>query len=480
MNSEKHGAGSFRAIRIATLGAVVGAILAVTAVVAVRAASSNNSHDAGLSKVASTTTKASSSPVSTVSSSGPVLTATQVYAKDSPSVVDITAQSSGSEDTGTGIVVDKSGLIVTNDHVVSGASSVAVSFGSAGGDSTTAQVVGEDPDQDLALLKINPSGHNLTALSFGDSGSLKVGDPVYAIGNPYGLDSTLTRGIVSALNRQIQAPDGATINGAIQTDAALNPGNSGGPLLNQQGDIVGINSQIASEQSDSSGSQPGSTGVGFAISSSTITAAVSKMEASGNIPSQQSQSQSQSQTPAAVAVAERQRADGLALRRPLWGSVRQRWQPGRLALRRPLRLWRWWPDRLPLRRCRRLRRLAVHRPVLLLRRLISQTVLPTCAQANVGSPCDAGASTPLAHKQEMCSGRQDGGRCVLSGHCTGPRHAAPSLRCRASARVTPAARAVRIDRRAPRRSVPSLEFVQRRAIDREPRLLGVGTSPRLG
>ena len=101
------------------------------------------------------------------------------------------------------------------------------------------------------------------------SSSVQVGDPVYAIGNPYGLNETLTRGIVSALGREIAAPDGSKITGAIQTDAALNPGNSGGPLLNEQGEVIGVNSQIASDAARSEGSQPGSTGVGFAIASNT-------------------------------------------------------------------------------------------------------------------------------------------------------------------------------------------------------------------
>ena len=108
---------------------------------------------------------------------------------------------------------------------------------------------------------------------------------MYAIGNPYGLDETLTRGIVSALNREIAAPDGAKITGAIQTDAALNPGNSGGPLLNEQGEVIGVNSQIASDAARSEGSQPGSTGVGFAIASNLVAAAVKKIEAGEGVSS---------------------------------------------------------------------------------------------------------------------------------------------------------------------------------------------------
>jgi putative serine protease PepD len=119
----------------------------------------------------------------------------------------------------------------------------------------------------------------LKPLKLANSGTVEVGDPVYAIGNPYGLDETLTRGIVSALGREIEAPDGAKIAGAIQTDAALNPGNSGGPLIDAAGEVIGVNSQIASTQAETAGSQPGSTGVGFAISSNTVAQVIKRIEA---------------------------------------------------------------------------------------------------------------------------------------------------------------------------------------------------------
>lgn len=128
------------------------------------------------------------------------------------------------------------------------------------------------------------------------SSSVQVGDSVYAIGNPYGLDETLTKGIVSALGREISAPDGASIKDAIQTDAALNPGNSGGPLLNDQGEVIGVNSQIASDAASSAESQPGSTGVGFAISSNTVTEVVKAIE-SGEGTSTQGQGGQASGTP---------------------------------------------------------------------------------------------------------------------------------------------------------------------------------------
>ena len=161
-------------------------------------------------------------------------------------------------------MLDDKGLILTNDHVIAGASSIKAGPGASSSVTRTATLVGEEANEDLALIRIDPSGLGLHPLSLVSSSPVQVGDPVYAIGNPYGLNETLTRGIVSALGREIAAPDGSKISGAIQTDAALNPGNSGGPLLNDQGEVIGVNSQIASDAASSEGSQPGSTGVGFA------------------------------------------------------------------------------------------------------------------------------------------------------------------------------------------------------------------------
>jgi putative serine protease PepD len=211
-----------------------------------------------------------------VSTRGTALSASDIYKQDSPGVVAIKASSPLQQDSGTGIVLSRDGLIVTNDHVISGATSLSVTVGSST-TSRTAQVVGESPNTDLAVIKIDASGLTLHPLTLAQSSTVGVGDPVYAIGNPYGLDQTLTRGIVSALSRQISAPSGATINGAIQTDAALNPGNSGGPLIDARGEVIGINSQIASAQTSASG-QAGSTGVGFAIASDTVKTVVAQLE----------------------------------------------------------------------------------------------------------------------------------------------------------------------------------------------------------
>jgi S1-C subfamily serine protease len=161
--------------------------------------------------------------------------------------------------TGSGFVVDEDGTILTNAHVVDGADNVTVSF-EEGGESIDAELKGVDADTDLAVLQIDPNAvEDLTVLPLGDSSELEVGDPVVAIGNPFGLQRTVTTGIVSALQRQIDAPSGFSISNVIQTDASINPGNSGGPLLDAQGRVIGINAQIAT------GGGQGSVGIGFAV-----------------------------------------------------------------------------------------------------------------------------------------------------------------------------------------------------------------------
>lgn len=225
------------------------------------------------------------------------LSATQIYQRDAAGVVAIRAARAQGEDSGTGIVLDEKGLILTNDHVVAGASRIVAGPGTSPSAARTATLVGEEANQDLALIRIDPSGLGLHPLHLVSSGSVQVGDSVYALGNPYGLDETLTRGIVSALGRQIAAPDGAKIAGAIQTDAALNPGNSGGPLLNEQGEVIGVNSQIASDAARGEGSQPGSTGVGFAIASDTVAGALRKIEAGEGVSSQSTAGAARAQGP---------------------------------------------------------------------------------------------------------------------------------------------------------------------------------------
>jgi putative serine protease PepD len=250
------------------LAALLGAAAASVAAVVVSSGSSSPAK----SVTASNAGAASTGTRQAVASKA--LTATQIYKQASAGVVAIKAVTSQGADSGTGIVLNDKGLILTNDHVVSGASSLTVAAKGSSSLTRSATLVGEEANDDLALIKVDPSGLGLKPLTLASSKSAQVGDSVYAIGNPYGLDETLTRGIVSALGRSISAPNGAKITGAIQTDAALNPGNSGGPLLNDEGQVIGVNSQIASEAASVSGSQPGSTGVGFAVSSDTVAQAV--------------------------------------------------------------------------------------------------------------------------------------------------------------------------------------------------------------
>jgi putative serine protease PepD len=252
--------------------------LSITAAGLIGAASAStlflaSGSSSGRDKTSSASVNANSDALATGSRrdvSSTSLTATQIYKRDSSGVVSIKAVTPVGADTGTGIVLDENGLILTNNHVISEAQSVTVSPGKSSSLIRAATLVGQDANTDLALIKVDPKGLGLTPLKLVSSSSVQVGDSVYAIGNPYGLDETLTRGIISALGREISAPDGAKIAGAIQTDAALNPGNSGGPLLNAQGEVIGVNSQIASDAASVQGSQPGSTGVGFAISSNTV------------------------------------------------------------------------------------------------------------------------------------------------------------------------------------------------------------------
>lgn len=179
--------------------------------------------------------------------------------------------------TGSGFLIDTEGHIVTNNHVVEGADRVEVKLGSS--DKTyTAEVVGTDPATDVALLKVDAPSDELHPLALGDSSKAEVGEPVVAIGNPFGLDRTVTSGIVSAIQRQIQAPNGFSISHVIQTDAAINPGNSGGPLIESEGKVIGINSQI-----QTGGSGNGNVGIGFAVPINTAREVVQQIEEHGEI-----------------------------------------------------------------------------------------------------------------------------------------------------------------------------------------------------
>jgi S1-C subfamily serine protease len=175
---------------------------------------------------------------------------------------------------GSGFVIDEEGHVVTNQHVVDDAQSLNVTM--RDGSRYTATVVGSDPSTDLAVIKVNAPASKLTPLELGDSSAVRVGDAVIAIGSPFGLDGTVTTGIVSALSREVEAPNNFAIDDTIQTDAAINHGNSGGPLLNTRGEVIGVNAQIRSESG-------GNDGVGFAIPSNTVEEIASRLISGGKV-----------------------------------------------------------------------------------------------------------------------------------------------------------------------------------------------------
>jgi S1-C subfamily serine protease len=177
---------------------------------------------------------------------------------------------------GSGFVIDKAGHIVTNYHVVRGAASVHVSF--SNNERIKAKVVGVDPSTDIAVLKVDVKSRALRSLALGNSDAVRVGDQVIAIGNPFGLERSVTAGIVSAVQRQIEAPNRLSIPNAIQTDAALNRGNSGGPLLNAQGEVIGVNAQI-----ETGGLSQGNVGIGFAIPINTVRDVVAQLIKEGKV-----------------------------------------------------------------------------------------------------------------------------------------------------------------------------------------------------
>jgi S1-C subfamily serine protease len=226
-------------------------------------------------------------PESTSFRGGTGKTISDIYASARRGVVQVLATAVVTNDAffgaresqalGSGFVIDKSGHVVTNYHVVEGASKVEVSF--SGNDEMPATVVGTDPSTDIAVLRIKGAqGRSLTPLELGNSGVVRVGDAVVAIGNPFGLERTVTAGIVSSLQRQIRAPNGFAIDEVIQTDAAINHGNSGGPLLNADGRVIGVNSQI---ESDSAGG--GNVGIGFAIPINTVKDVASQLIEDGKV-----------------------------------------------------------------------------------------------------------------------------------------------------------------------------------------------------
>lgn len=190
-----------------------------------------------------------------------LLTLPELFSKVEQSVVQITVQKGNARGVGSGFVYDKQGHIVTNYHVIEGANRVTVTF--LDGTSYRASIVGSDPYTDLAVVKVDVDSSKLVPLRLADSSRLRVGEQVAAIGNPFGLSGSMTSGIVSQLGRMLETANGFSIPDVIQTDAAINPGNSGGPLLNMYGEVVGVNTAIASRTGEFSG-------IGFAIPSNTV------------------------------------------------------------------------------------------------------------------------------------------------------------------------------------------------------------------
>jgi S1-C subfamily serine protease len=273
-----------RALSATALGVgLAGGVLALVLALAVGALHT------GSGASARTTTVIESVPRSVSASGSSAVDWAAAYAQAAPGTVDITAQTTTSENTpfgptqqsvtaeGSGFVIDGDGRILTAAHVVAGASSITVTF--QDGATRGAKVLGVDDSSDVAVLRVAPTGLTLHPLTLGSSGSLVVGDPVGVIGDPLGFDRSLSTGVVSALERTIEAPDGFVIPHAVQTDAALNPGNSGGPLLGSQGQVIAIADQIATGTNEfGRSSSDTSTGVGFAVPIDLAKAELSKLE----------------------------------------------------------------------------------------------------------------------------------------------------------------------------------------------------------
>jgi S1-C subfamily serine protease len=262
-------------------GLVVAAVLGGAASLVGAAALGRLGHSTTVQQVVTETTATAPAAFQTTS-----LDPEQIYREDGPGVVQITATSvqqssdplfpgqSTTQSLGSGFVLDKAGHIVTNYHVIEGAEKVQVSF--SGQDELSATIVGEDRSTDLAVLKVDAHARALAPLPLGTSSTVVVGDPVYAIGNPFGLTRTLTTGVVSAVQRQIIAPNSVQIENVIQTDAAINHGNSGGPLIDRHGKVIGVTSQI-----ETGSSSQGNVGIGFAIPVDTVRTVAAQIISSG-------------------------------------------------------------------------------------------------------------------------------------------------------------------------------------------------------
>ena len=261
--------------RIVSIGAALAAAVGIGALVGAGTYASLDDSSTVVREV----TVENSEPTSQSSALSPA----QIYERAYRSVVELMVSAGGGtpfedperlQGVGSGFVYDRQGRIVTNQHVVEGAGSISVRFWN--GSTYDAHLVGTDASTDLAVLQVDAPASLLKPLRLADSGDVQVGDAVVALGSPFGLEGTLTSGIVSALHRQMTAPNDFTITDSIQTDTAINHGNSGGPLLDDRGRVIGVNAQIESQGG-------GSDGVGFAIPSNTVRSITSQLIASGSV-----------------------------------------------------------------------------------------------------------------------------------------------------------------------------------------------------
>ena len=253
-------------LALAVVGGTGSGALAATVIEHNAATAAASSPTSGTTSTTSTSTQSST-------------TAESVYKQVSPGVVTInTVVSNGrgqvGQATGSGIVLDSQGDILTNAHVIAGASQLQVTF--SDGTTASAKLVGSSSSADLAVIRVSVPASTLHPVTLGNSSSVQIGDSVYAIGSPFGLSGSLTEGIVSNLSQSGSAPNGGNISGLIQTDAAINPGNSGGPLVNAQGQVIGINNSIESPVD-------GNVGVGFAIPINQVKQVLSSLLGGSNV-----------------------------------------------------------------------------------------------------------------------------------------------------------------------------------------------------
>jgi len=271
----------------------LGGIAVVGGLAALGGAALTDNLGGGTTTVVERSSSSSSSVDSAPAVSQEGMSIAEIYDRAAPGVVQITSTSGqparvtrfpsdepapdAQQALGSGFVIDKTGHIVTNYHVIEGADQIEVSFSNQ--DTLTAKLVGSDPSTDIAVLRVEASSRGLTPLDLGDSGDVRVGDSVVAIGNPFGLNRSATAGIVSSVQeRTITAPNGYPIDHVIQTDAAINRGNSGGPLLNDQGEVIGVNSQISTADGST-----GNVGIGFAVPSNTVKSVVAQLIDKGKV-----------------------------------------------------------------------------------------------------------------------------------------------------------------------------------------------------